>query len=164
MTTFFAELPSVLGTLTLTATQAGLSGVYLPEHRHGPPSRVGWTDHPERLADAATQLEQYLAGERTTFDLALAPSAGTPFQSRVWAALETIPYGETVSYGELAARVGAHAAVRAVGAANGRNPLSIVRPCHRVVGADGSLTGYGGGLPAKRALLELEAGVGSLRV
>ena len=158
MTTYFDPLPSELGELTLTATDAGLSGVYLPGHRHGPPSRAGWVHHAERLDAARTQLAEYLAGTRTAFDLALAPAAGTPFQLRVWAALETIGYGETLSYAQLADRLGTPAAVRAVGAANGRNPLSIVRPCHRVIGADGSLTGYGGGLPAKRWLLALEAG------
>lgn len=159
MTTFFAELDSVLGTLALTATSAGLSGVHLPGHRHGPAVEAGRRREPERFVDVVAQLEEYLAGRRTAFDLELDPSAGTPFQRRVWAALDEIPYGATESYGALASRVGAPAAVRAVGAANARNPLSIVRPCHRVVGADGSLTGYGGGLPAKRALLALESGV-----
>ncbi len=164
MRTSYSELRSPVGTLTLTATDAGLSGVYLPDHRHGPPSRAGWLHDPTRLAGAAAQLEEYFAGVRTAFDLELAPGPGTPFQQRVWRALDEIPYGTTESYGALAARIAAPAAVRAVGAANGRNPLSIVRPCHRVVGASGALTGYGGGLPAKRALLALEAGVAALPV
>ena len=164
MTTTYFELPSALGTLTLTADADGLSGVFLPDHRHGPPSRDGWRHDPDGLAEPARQLEQYLAGERTAFALERSDAAGTPFQRRVWAALDDLPYGATESYGALAARIGAPAAVRAVGAANGRNPLSIVRPCHRVVGASGSLTGYGGGLPAKRLLLALEAGTLALPV
>jgi methylated-DNA-[protein]-cysteine S-methyltransferase len=107
------------------------------------------------LRVAADQLAAYFAGERTDFDLPLSPS-GTPFQLSVWRALLSIPYGETISYRELARRIGNAKAVRAVGAANGRNPIPIIVPCHRVIGADGSLTGYGGGLPRKRLLLELE--------
>lgn len=109
------------------------------------------------LDAAAAQLAAYFAGERRTFDLPLAP-VGTEFQRAVWQALRDIPHGETISYGELARRIGRPRAVRAVGAANGRNPLAIVVPCHRVIGSDGSLTGYGGGLPIKRQLLALEAG------
>lgn len=107
------------------------------------------------LRRAVRQLEEYFAGRRHRFDLPLA-SSGTPFQETVWAALMDIPWGETRTYGELAASIGRPTASRAVGAANGRNPISIIRPCHRVIGADGSLTGYGGGLPAKRWLLEIE--------
>ncbi len=153
----FTELPTdALGVLTLCATDDGLAGVYLEDHRHAPVDHGSWVRDPAALAPAALQLEEYLAGERRTFDLPLDARAGTPFQQRVWAALEAIPYGTTTTYGALAAGLGAPGAVRAVGAANGRNPLSIVRPCHRVVGARGALTGYGGGLPAKRALLALE--------
>jgi methylated-DNA-[protein]-cysteine S-methyltransferase len=144
--TVFAELPTaVLGRLTLTATEEGLSGVYLADHRHAPADRSAWVRDPLRLREAAEQLEEYLAGERQAFALPLAPAGGTPFQRRVWAALEAIPYGTTTTYGALARALGVPRAVRAVGAANGRNPLSIVRPCHRVVGASGALTGYGGG-------------------
>lgn len=158
----YSELPTAgLGVLTLTATSDGLHGLYMAEHRHAP-SRTGWVRDDAALAPAKEQLEEYLAGERHAFDLELAAPLGTPFQQLVWRALEAIPYGTTTTYGELAARLGVPRAVRAVGAANGRNPLSIVRPCHRVVGADGSLTGYGGGLGAKRTLLALEAGVASL--
>ncbi|HZN88571.1 MAG TPA: methylated-DNA--[protein]-cysteine S-methyltransferase [Thermoleophilaceae bacterium] len=107
------------------------------------------------LADTRRQLSEYFAGERTTFELPLS-AGGTPFQQRVWRALAEIPYGETVSYGELAAAIGAPGAARAVGLANGRNPIPIVVPCHRVVGSDGRLTGYGGGLERKRVLLALE--------
>jgi methylated-DNA-[protein]-cysteine S-methyltransferase len=146
-----------VGELRLTGDEA-LTAVHFSANGADEPTPV--------LAAAAAQLEEYLAGERTSFDLPLSPR-GTEFQRRVWDALVEIPYGETVSYAELARRVGAPAAVRAVGAANGRNPLSIVVPCHRVVGSDGSLTGYGGGLPAKRWLLDLErsarAGVSGLR-
>jgi methylated-DNA-[protein]-cysteine S-methyltransferase len=110
---------------------------------------------PGVLADTRRQLSEYFAGERTTFELPLS-AGGTPFQQRVWRALAAIPYGETVSYGELAATIGAPHAARAVGLANGRNPIPIVVPCHRVIGADGRLTGFGGGLERKRALLELE--------
>ncbi len=155
--TSFTEVPTErLGLLTLVASPEGLSGLYLEGHRHAP-VRDGWVRDDDALAPHAEQVREYLAGERRTFSLPLAPPAGTPFQRRVWAALEAIPYGTTTTYGALAASLGDPRAVRSVGAANGRNPLSIVRPCHRVVGATGSLTGYGGGLEAKRALLALEA-------
>lgn len=111
---------------------------------------------PSALQHVATQLDEYFAGERTAFDLALAP-VGTPFQMRCWEALQTIPYGQTVSYGEEARRIGKPEAVRAVGAANGANPISIIIPCHRVIGANGKLVGFGGGIDTKRALLEHEA-------
>ena len=112
-----------------------------------------------RFADARAQFTEYFAGQRTEFDLPLDCATGTEFQRLVWRALCDIPYGETISYGELARRIGQPAAVRAVGLANGRNPLSIVVPCHRVVGTGGKLTGYGGGLDRKRHLLDLEARV-----
>src|SRR3546814_636105 len=107
------------------------------------------------LRQARQQLDEYFAGDRVTFDLPLAPR-GTAFQCGVWQMLASIPYGDTISYAQLATRVGKPSATRAVGAANGRNPLPIVLPCHRVIGADGSLTGFGGGLPTKRFLLQLE--------
>lgn len=107
------------------------------------------------FAGVVARLHEYFAGDRTTFDVALAPS-GTPFQLQVWQALLAIPYGATISYGELAARVGRPGAARAVGAANGQNPISIIVPCHRVIGASGKLTGYGGGLETKSFLLDLE--------
>jgi methylated-DNA-[protein]-cysteine S-methyltransferase len=110
----------------------------------------------EALSDAEQQLESYFAGERTEFDLPLAPR-GSAFQLGVWQALLRIPYGETASYGEIAAAVGRPDAVRAVGSTTGRNPIAVIVPCHRVIGADGTLVGYGGGLPRKRQLLELEA-------
>ena len=113
---------------------------------------------PAALDFARVQLQEYFAGVRQTFDLPLHPM-GTPFQLTVWRELARIPYGATISYGELARRIGQPQAMRAVGAANGRNPLPIVLPCHRVIGADGSLTGFGGGLPTKRFLLAMEDGV-----
>jgi methylated-DNA-[protein]-cysteine S-methyltransferase len=111
-----------------------------------------------RFEPVIAQLNEYFAGERTTFDLPLRPDGGTAFERSVWSELMEIPYGETASYGEIAARIGRPGKARAVGRANGRNPIAIVCPCHRVIGSDGSLTGYGGGLDTKRALLDLEAG------
>jgi len=121
------------------------------------PDRVWFEARAGPVREAARQLEAYFARRRTTFELPLDPR-GTPFQQRVWEALETIPYGETVSYGELAKRIGQPTASRAVGAANGANPIPIIIPCHRAVGADGSMTGFGGGIALKRKLLALEAG------
>jgi methylated-DNA-[protein]-cysteine S-methyltransferase len=150
---------SPLGPLTLRARDGVLSGLYMVDHRHGPTLEgLG-----ERVADAAPgareQLAAYFAGELREFDVEV-DLRGTPFQQRVWAALRTIPYGQTWSYGELAVVIGQPTAVRAVGLANGKNPVSIIVPCHRVVGANGSLTGYGGGMERKHALLTLEgAGV-----
>jgi len=150
---------SPLGTLTLSATERGLSGLHFPGRTGG----LAEADRdPAPLAAATLQLDEYFARERRKFDLELDQSAGTPFQRAVWRELQHVPYGETVSYGELARRIGRLDRIRAVGGANARNPLSIVVPCHRVVGADGGLTGYGGGLERKRALLDLEAGVAAL--
>jgi methylated-DNA-[protein]-cysteine S-methyltransferase len=127
-----------------------------PAHA-GPYLPAGWERHDAAFRDVATQLREYFDGSRRAFELQLAPE-GTPFQLRVWNALGDIPYGETISYGQLAARVGDPSAARAVGLANGSNPLPIVIPCHRVIGANGKLTGYGGGLPIKERLLALERG------
>jgi methylated-DNA-[protein]-cysteine S-methyltransferase len=155
MTTTHALVDSPLGPLTLRADDGVLTGLYLPEHRRGPaPGTLGARDD-AALPAVREQLAAYFAGQRTAFDVPL-ELRGTAFQQRVWAALRDIPYGETWTYGELAARIGAPAASRAVGLANGRNPISIVVPCHRVVGAGGSLTGYAGGVERKRALLDLE--------
>ena len=156
-TLYFTEFSSPIGTIQLRGTDAALTGVFMEEHRHQParPREAVRDDGP--LRTARCELEAYFAGERREFSLALAP-AGTPFQQRVWQALREIPYGATISYGELARRIGQPRAVRAVGLANGRNPLSIIVPCHRVIGADGTLTGYGGGLARKRFLLALESG------
>jgi methylated-DNA-[protein]-cysteine S-methyltransferase len=117
-----------------------------------------WQRDPAAFADATQQLEEYFAGARRTFELELGLE-GTAFELRVWSALQQIPCGETISYGELARRVARPDAARAVGVANARNPIAVIVPCHRVIGADGSLTGYGGGLERKRRLLDLEAGV-----
>jgi methylated-DNA-[protein]-cysteine S-methyltransferase len=160
--TAYLVIPSPVGELLLTATDAGLTRVWFEEHRHGGPRDAAW----ERaegvggpaariLREASAQLAAYFAGERRDFELPLA-AAGTPFQERVWRALRAIPYGQTMSYGELARRLDAPNAMRAVGAANGRNPLAIVVPCHRVIGARGELTGFGGGIARKRWLLQHE--------
>jgi methylated-DNA-[protein]-cysteine S-methyltransferase len=148
----FAEVETPVGLLTLVAGDAGLRGVLWPHE--SPPPDAHRRDHPV-LAEAEQQLQDYFAGTRRTFDLPL-DLVGTPFQRRAWLALATIPFATTISYGEQARRLGVPRAVRAIGAANGRNPLSIVLPCHRVVGANGALTGYGGGLDAKQQLLDHE--------
>jgi methylated-DNA-[protein]-cysteine S-methyltransferase len=147
---------SPIGELLLVGDGEALHGLYMQE---GPRPRqvgAGWKDAEEPFEAAREQLGQYFAGERVEFDLELR-AAGSPFQRRVWSALGEIPYGDTISYGELARRIDPPGDPRAVGAANGRNPISIVVPCHRVIGADGTLTGYGGGIERKRFLLELEA-------
>lgn len=148
---------SPLGTMLLAATDRGLAGVWFVGQRHGPDSS-GWREDPEHpvLREAIAQLQAYYAGERTRFDLPLDLRAGTAFQQSVWDALRAIPPGGTTSYAELARRLGKPQAARAIGAAVGRNPVSIVVPCHRVLGTDGTLTGYAGGLERKTALLQLE--------
>ena len=162
MTTIHDTVESPIGPLTLSARGDNLTGLHM-----GPPGELGLTDSPSPdappLRDARVQLERYFASVLTEFDLPLAPD-GTPFQLRVWDELRRIPYGESVSYGELARRIGRPGDARAVGLANGRNPIAVVVPCHRVIGADGSLTGFGGGIERKRALLELEAGRTALAV
>ncbi|MDO9568521.1 MAG: methylated-DNA--[protein]-cysteine S-methyltransferase [Hydrogenophaga sp.] len=157
---------SPLGPLLLAASAHGLAGVWFTNQRHLPADSLvqSWpadARHPV-LQAAAQQLTRYCAGNLNAFDLPLDLSGGTPFQQSVWQALLSIPAGQTRRYGELASQIGRPAAVRAVGAAIGRNPLSIVVPCHRVVGADGSLTGYAGGLDRKAALLERERSSGPL--
>jgi methylated-DNA-[protein]-cysteine S-methyltransferase len=154
-TTTRLVVDSPIGTLTLAGSDESVSHLFLP---HTGMSAAGTSPRqiPVPLRRAAAQLEGYFAGRRTAFDLPLAPS-GTPFQRAVWLALADIPYGETVSYAELARRVGRPAAFRAVGQANGANPLPIFYPCHRVVASSGGLGGYGGGLDVKRQLLALEA-------
>jgi methylated-DNA-[protein]-cysteine S-methyltransferase len=149
---------SPCGPLTLVAHGDALAGVYMTDHRHQPPvERFGPRTRLKVLDQAAEQLAAYFTGESNTFEVAL-HAAGTPFQQRVWQALRTIPYGETVTYGQLAELLGQPTASRAVGLANGRNPISIIVPCHRVIGADGSMTGYGGGVARKRWLLDFERG------
>jgi methylated-DNA-[protein]-cysteine S-methyltransferase len=154
---YFTRTPSPLGPLLLAGTGDALTAIWLPSERDGLDPDPGWIEQAAPFAEAVRQLAAYFTGTLRRFDLRLAP-AGTPFQQRVWHALVEVPYGETISYGELARRVGRPAAVRAVGAANGRNPLAIVVPCHRVIGSDGRLVGYGGGLAVKAALLDLERG------
>lgn len=150
-------IDSPCGPLTLVAEDGALCGLYMTEQRHRPGEGTFGLPEPDEevFAVAENQLKEYFAGQRHEFTVSLA-FAGTPFQQRVWQALCGIPYGETTSYGELAARLGKPSASRAVGLANGKNPIGIIVPCHRVVGANGSLTGYGGGLHRKQALLELE--------
>ena len=143
--------------MTLAASAAGLAGVWFNGQKHMPETSA-WpiqNEHPV-LLQTRTELQQYFAGRRTAFDVPLDLSQGTAFQQQVWRGLLDIAAGDTLAYGALSQRIGKPAAVRAVGAAVGRNPISIIVPCHRVVGADGSLTGYAGGLDRKTALLQLE--------
>jgi len=148
---------SPLGTMTLAASAHGLCGVWFDGQAHQPDAQL-WTIHTAHpiLQAACTQLKAYFAAQRARFELPLDLSLGTPFQQNVWERLRAIPYGVTQSYGEIARYLGQPAASRAVGAAVGRNPLSIIVPCHRVVGSKGALTGYAGGLERKIALLQLE--------
>jgi len=152
----YDTLATPVGPLLLAADDDGLLLVEFHQSRHPATRGEAWQpgDNPI-LREARRQLQEYFAGTRREFDLPLSPR-GTEFQREVWHALATIPYGETISYAQLASRVGRPGASRAVGAANGRNPLPIVLPCHRVIGADGSLTGFGGGLPTKQFLLRME--------
>jgi methylated-DNA-[protein]-cysteine S-methyltransferase len=149
---------SAVGPLTLVAVDGVLAGLYMNRQRHRPPAEVFGEPDDEPFTEAASQLRAYFDGRRTGFDLPMVLK-GTPFQRRVWEALCDIPYGETVTYGRLAARIGQPPAARAVGLANGKNPIGIIVPCHRVVGSAGDLTGYGGGLATKRRLLDLERAV-----
>ncbi len=158
---FTDTLASPLGPLLLTSDGEALTGVFMDNHRHGPAVGADWTRDGGPFAAVREQLGAYFAGELRAFDLPVRP-AGTPFQQAVWQALLDVPYGATETYGALAARLGDPNLSRAVGAANGRNPLSIVVPCHRVVGAGGALTGYGGGIENKRRLLALESRQGAL--
>jgi len=156
MPTTFTRFPSPLGELVLTASETALTGIYFPTSRHVPPLHdVERGSGGEVLARTRDQLSEYFARTRTTFDLPLQPS-GTPFELRVWEELRAIPFGATRSYSEIARRLGDVRSTRAVGAANGKNPIPIIVPCHRVVGANGELTGFGGGLDRKRWLLEHE--------
>ena len=154
----YTTFDSPIGELLAVGDDRALHGLYMQEGRTGTAVRSDWEPADEPFASVRAQLADYFAGRRTAFDVPLAMT-GSPFQRRVWRALQEIPYGETLSYGELARRIGIPSASRAVGVANGHNPVAVIVPCHRVIGADGSLTGYGGGLARKRFLLELEAGV-----
>jgi methylated-DNA-[protein]-cysteine S-methyltransferase len=153
----FCYLDSPVGPLLLAGDDCGLRCIEFVESSRSRRPGADWIDDAAAFEQPAAELREYFAGERREFTLRLAPQ-GTPFQRRVWQELGLIPYGETWSYGELASRIGQPSASRAVGLANGRNPLPIVIPCHRVIGANGSLTGYGGGLPIKQRLLALERG------
>jgi len=150
----FRTMDSPVGLLTLAGKEGRLRHLRMVDQTYEP-SREGWETDDSAFPDAVEQLAAYFSRERTDFDLSL-DLVGTEFQRRVWAALLTIPYGETRSYGAIATQIGSPGASRAVGLANGHNPIGIIVPCHRVIGSNGSLTGYGGGLERKRALLDME--------
>jgi methylated-DNA-[protein]-cysteine S-methyltransferase len=154
----YTTFDSPLGELLAVGDGRRLQGLHMQGGRTAIAVQPEWEETSEPFAELREQLADYWAGRRTIFDLPL-EMEGSPFQRRVWRALRDIPYGETISYGELARRIDVPSAARAVGVANGHNPICVIVPCHRVIGADGSLTGFGGGLERKRLLLELEAGV-----
>lgn len=157
--TVFTITEGPLGNMLLAASPRGLCGLWFVTGQRNTPGHAAWSRDPAHpvLAAASTQLADYFAGRLRAFDLPLDLSAGTPFQQSAWRTLLTLPWGDTITYGELARRMGRPEASRAAGVAIGRNPVSIIVPCHRVVGANGSLTGYAGGLERKTALLRLEA-------
>lgn len=150
----YRTVASPIGPLTLAGRGSTLMHLRMPAQSHEP-DRSDWERDDDAFADVAEQLDSYFAGSLREFDVDV-HLAGTEFQRRVWTALQTIPYGQTRSYGQLAEQIGSAAAARAVGLANGRNPVSIIVPCHRVIGSTGALTGYGGGIDRKNALLSLE--------
>ena len=152
----YTIIPSPIGPLLAARDEVGLAELQLPTGKHEQRPHPSWERDDAAFDDVRTQLAEYFSGARTEFDLPLHAS-GTAFQKKVWAALRDIPYGETTSYGKTAVAVGSPSASRAVGLANGQNPIPIIVPCHRVVGANGSLTGYGGGLDTKKWLLAHEA-------
>lgn len=159
MTTKHTKVSTILGELEIVTTDGAIAGIYFPDHaKHPGPDSMGErvnVDSDELLQRTANQLREYLEGNRKTFDLPLAPQGDASSQN-IWAMLTEIPYGQTTSYGQIAQMLGDRNLAQRVGQAVGRNPISIIIPCHRVVGADGSLTGYAGGIERKRALLELE--------
>jgi methylated-DNA-[protein]-cysteine S-methyltransferase len=155
MSSFYTHLLSPIGSLLLAADSTGLRQITFPKNGSPASSQPDWIEDSSALAEPIRQLRAYFAGELENFHLPLAPQ-GTPFQQTVWKELCKIPYGETISYGQLARRIGNPNASRAVGLANGSNPIPIIIPCHRVIGSNGKLTGYGGGLPIKEKLLALE--------
>jgi methylated-DNA-[protein]-cysteine S-methyltransferase len=159
-TTVCRTMKSPIGPLVLAGHDGVLTHIELPHEVHPSTERSSWVEDERVFGDVVSQLDAYFAGSLREFTVAMELS-GTPFQEAVWEALQTIPYGSTRSYGEIAAAIGKNRAMRAVGLAAGRNPVPIVVPCHRVIGADGSLTGYGGGLETKRHLIELERGAGA---
>ena len=158
--TIYTEIDTPVGQLLLVGDEEGLREIRFENDRKGRTPEPDWERDPASLEKECSQIEAYFAGELREFNLRLAPR-GTPFQLRVWNKLAEIPYGETISYGELAKRVGKPNAARAVGAANGSNPLPIVLPCHRVIGKSGKLVGFGGGLDVKQTLLDSEHRVAS---
>ena len=155
-TIFYTTFESPVGTLLLGGDANGLRLVSFESSKHAAPPQANWRQNKAPFAEVIRQLQAYFRGELKEFDLPLALE-GTKFQLRVWNTLRSIPYGETISYLQLAERIGNPKAVRAVGLANGSNPIPIIIPCHRVIGSDGSLTGFGGGLSTKKMLLELES-------
>jgi methylated-DNA-[protein]-cysteine S-methyltransferase len=152
---YYTYLPSPIGPLLARAEGSLVSGLFMPGHQGQPQPEQAWIESDEPFRELREQMEAYFDGRLHEFELPLR-MAGTPFQRRVWQELVKIPFGTTITYAQLAARIGQPSAARAVGHANSRNPISIVVPCHRVIGADGSLTGYAGGLDKKRWLLEFE--------
>ncbi len=154
---YYDRFKSPQGGMLLVADDKGLAGVYFDRQKHHPELPADWHKDPAHkiLRQAKRELKEYFAGKRKRFQVALDPE-GTPFQRAVWKAISTVGFGKTISYGELARRAGSPGSARAAGAATGRNPIGIIVPCHRIMGSDGSLTGYAGGLQRKRALLELE--------
>ena len=154
---YYCYMQTLVGKLMLAGDANGLRRVNFQDGPHPAKPQPGWQEDEKPFRKVMVQLQEYFSGERHSFDLPLVPE-GTEFQLKVWRALRTIPYGETWSYGELARRIKQPKAPRAVGAANGQNPIPIIVPCHRVIGANGSLTGFGGGLKIKQQLLELESG------
>ncbi len=154
---YYDTFESPHGGMLLVANEEGLAGVYFDRQKHHPKLQTDWIKNLRHkiLRQAKRELQEYFAGKRKRFEVALDPE-GTPFQRAVWKAISTVGFGKTISYGELARRAGSPGSARAAGAATGRNPLGIIVPCHRIMGSDGSLTGYAGGLQRKRALLELE--------
>ncbi|AQA04278.1 cysteine methyltransferase [Mycobacterium sp. MS1601] len=156
----YRTIDSPIGLLTLAGRGPVLTNLRMVDQTYEP-DRADWTLDDRAFPDAVEQLDAYFAGELSSFDVHM-EFHGTPFQCRVWEALRTIPYGETRTYGEIAQQIGSPTAFRAVGLANGHNPIAVIVPCHRVIGANGSLTGFGGGLPRKRALLDLERNASNL--
>jgi methylated-DNA-[protein]-cysteine S-methyltransferase len=154
---YYTSIASPVGPLLLAGDRHALRVLWFGRGRKAAGPDAAWVESADPFRGVVSQLAEYFAGRRTRFEVAVEPR-GTPFQQTVWRALQDIPYGETTSYGELARRIGDVKAVRAVGLANGANPVAIIIPCHRVIGANGALTGFGGGLPTKRALLDLEQG------
>ncbi len=159
--TIYFTYESPIGEFLLLADGEALRGLYMQEGPRPVEIQPAWRQEDAWFAEVRSQLDEYFGGERITFSLPLRQE-GTEFELLVWQALREIPYGETRSYGEIAERIGQPGEARAVGTANGRNPISVIVPCHRVIGADGSLTGFVGGLERKRSLLELESGVSQL--